>query len=305
MNLKLIKMLCQMTEENLHKNLIKLLEETPAYQTIRYTDSYIIAEGQLPVCLIAHLDTVFKELPQEFLYDPKKKVLWSPYGSGFDDRAGVYLIIQLIKEGLYPSIIFTRGEEIGGIGARELVHDYPDCPFQDCRAIIQLDRAYEDDAVFYDCNNKDFEKYICRYGFKFQWGTFTDISIIAPDWKIAAVNLSVGYMSEHTSSERLYCECTDDTLRKVRKILKDSEKMPSFSYIPYKAPKYQNYFAGYIFDDDNCLICNNKIKTGRHIFEGYGQGYNVCDECFAQYYDPLTTTSSIIHKGVEAEQPPF
>ena len=217
MNINLIKKLCQTEEGQLFNHLLMLLQENEHYNPVEFNSNYIIAQGELPICVIAHLDTVFHELPHDFIYDPKRNILINPGGAGFDDRAGVYLILQLIASGLYPSIVFTRGEEIGGIGANDLIVNYPNCPFEDCRAIIQLDRAYRNDAVFYECDNKDFENYICRYGFKFEWGTFTDISIIAPRWEIAAVNLSVGYINEHTPIERLYCDWTDETLKKLKK----------------------------------------------------------------------------------------
>lgn len=304
MNLKLMKILCKQTEESLHQSLIKFLQEKEGYETVISCDEYIIAEGTLPICLVAHLDTVFHQTPSEFFYDQKKAVLWSPTGAGFDDRAGVYIILQLIKQGFHPHVIFTRGEEIGGIGAHKLISDFTDCPFLDCRAIVQLDRAYDNDAVFYDCDNKDFEKYICKFGFEFNWGTFSDISILAPAWKIAAVNLSVGYLNEHTTSERLYCNCLEATLDKVRKILKTSPNMKSYAYIPWKKDM-SNISYGFSFNDHVCLLCGQPIRSGdRHIFETPDIGdYNVCSKCYEDYFDPLTTNSSIIQMGEPAPSP--
>jgi hypothetical protein len=308
MNLNLIKTLCKTNEQTLYEHLIKLLQEI-GYSTVIYSEDYIIAEHEnaLPVCLIAHLDTVFTQLPHEFFYDSEKEILWSPSGAGFDDRAGVYIILELLKEGYFPNIIFTRGEEVGGIGAHHLVADYPDCPFADCRAIIQLDRAYDNDAVFYECDNNDFEKYICDFGFEFNYGTFSDISIIAPAWKIAAVNLSVGYKCEHTPCERLYCKWTDATLDKVQKILDASSTMKSYTYIPWSKPN-QNYTWGFSFSDNICLLCGKQLKTGDRIIREQNDigDYGVCDECFKAYYDPATTNSSVIQMcGEQAPESPF
>ena len=167
--------------------------KSKGYKKIISTNMYIIAEGELPVCLIAHIDTVFSKPPVTFYFDKEQNVLWSPDGLGTDDRAGIYAIINLIEAGYRPSLIFTDMEEKGGIGASSLIQKYPDCIFPDCRALIQLDRQGEKDCVFYDCDNDDFVSLIESYGFSEEWGTFTDISIIAPAWKIAAVNLSIGY----------------------------------------------------------------------------------------------------------------
>ena len=108
---------------------------------------YIIAEGDLPVCLCAHIDTVFSHLPETFYYDQEKSVLWSPQGLGADDRAGNYAIIELLEKGHKPSIILTDEEEKGGLGAEALIKKFPECPFEDCRASIQFDRQGQQDAV--------------------------------------------------------------------------------------------------------------------------------------------------------------
>ena len=74
-----------------------------------------------------------------------------------------------------------------------------------CKAIFQLDRRGSDECVFYDCDNPDFIKYVESFGFKEAYGSFSDISIIAPAWGVAAANLSVGYYLEHSNAEYLKC----------------------------------------------------------------------------------------------------
>lgn len=283
MNLQLIKKLCLIKTEDL-PYIIKKFLKTCGYTKVVKTSHYIIAEGDLPICLIAHMDTVFPTPPakENFFYDNQKKILWNPNGSGFDDRAGIYIILQLLQEGYRPSLIFTDGEEKGGIGANELTISFPNCPFADCRALIQLDRANKNDCVFYDCDNRDFEKYICSFGFKYSIGTFSDISIIAPSWGIAAVNLSVGYEDEHSYCERLYCNWCDNTLEKVRNILEKSESMLSYAYIEKKNIKI-SFAEGVDWDNHRCIICEKPINSASDIGiqEPWGQ---LCKECFKQYY---------------------
>lgn len=298
--------------------LLKYLQ-TAGYNNIRYTEKFVIAEGEIPVCLIAHMDTVFIRPPFEFFYDSQKKVLWAPYGSGFDDRAGIYAIIQCLEAGLRPHIIFTDEEEKGGIGARDVIHVFPDCPFNDCRCLIQLDRANEIDSVFYDCDNQDFEKYINKFGFKTNWGTFSDISTIAPAWEIAAVNLSIGYVDEHTSNERLYCKWCDKTIEKVKRILIAAKNMKSYAYIPIKYnAKYWDKVYGYGYgawwndyprEDDfeeeeeedrysRCLMCGGSItEKTRKIIPDKVYPYAVCNKCFAEYYD-----ENSVYKGGFTDQ---
>ena len=300
MNLSLMKRLCEIDSKKLYGILWKYLEKY-GYENIETKEKYIMAEGALPICLIAHMDTVFSHPPyhDDFFYDSHKKVLWNPGGSGFDDRAGIYIILNILEAGYRPHIIFTDEEEIGGIGAYSLVTDYPDCPFKDCRALIQLDRAYKDDCVFYQCDNKDFEKYISSFGFKFSIGTFTDISIIAPSWKIAAVNLSVGYEDEHTSCERLHCDWCDATFNKVKRILSLCIGMKKYVYIRREynyshlydysslmSPKEDDdkYFKTLFNYGNTCLICGKDLNEGEGTIVDTEYNYKVCDECWNKYY---------------------
>ena len=226
------------------------------------TKQYIIAEGKLPVCLVAHLDTVGKKPPSDIFYDSTQHVMWSPQLLGADDRAGVYAIIQIIEAGYRPHIIFTTDEEKGAQGAQALVTQKPDCPLENLKAIFQLDRRGSDDCVFYDCDNPDFTKYVESFGFKKAYGSFSDISVIAPAWGVAAANLSVGYYYEHQKIEILKVRELEKTIEKVKKILDNAENMLSYTYI--EALKtygwgYNNSFGW----ANRCVFCGNPIENGQ------------------------------------------
>ena len=195
------------------------------------TGEYVIAKGSIPIALIAHMDTVFKTPAKDVYYDTRKNVIWSPTGLGADDRAGVFAIVQIIKSGLRPHIILTTDEEIGGVGATILGSE--ECPFEDLRYLIELDRRGENDCVFYDCANEEFIEYVETFGFKEAFGSFSDISMIAPEWEIAAVNLSIGYRDEHSTGEVLFVSDMFNTIDKVKKMLsEDMEKVRKYNYIP-------------------------------------------------------------------------
>lgn len=301
MNLELMKNLCNLTPDKLYHVLVKFLHKK-GYKKIFRQAKYIFAEGDLPIAVVAHIDTVFSYVPEieEFFYDAEKHMLWAPYGSGFDDRAGIYSIIQMIEMGYRPHVIFTDGEEKGGIGAHALVSDHPTCPFKDCKMIIQLDRANEKDAVFYNCDNDEFTAMIESYGFDFDLGTFSDISILAPHWKIAAVNLSVGYLDEHSYVERLMCDWCDATIDKVCDILNDIDTFPHYEYIE----KVHYYYHGkygkhniYNFnpcdttgaEENNtsfcCVICGKPINSYKEarFYTMDGFNYCICRDCEETY----------------------
>lgn len=237
-----------MSEQELLKMLTLFLRKTYGKKNVSATKTYIVAEGKIPIALVAHLDTVFKSPPNEIYYDQKKEVVWSPQGLGADDRAGVFIIMKLLQEGLRPHVIFTTGEEIGGVGASILTKVFPKPPFN-VKYLVELDRQGISDCVFYDCDNPSFEEYINSFGYVTAWGTFSDISEICPVWKIAGVNLSVGYIREHSVSETLFLKGTYSTIERVRKMLAAAGEAQTFDYIPdvhsyfYNYPYYYSSFA--------------------------------------------------------------
>ena len=101
----------RMKQEELLKALNKYLNRVGYCNKILCTDKYLFAKGDINIMLVAHLDTVHKDVPTVY-YDKEKKVLWSPDGIGGDDRCGVYAILEILKE-YKPYILFTTDEEKG------------------------------------------------------------------------------------------------------------------------------------------------------------------------------------------------
>lgn len=192
--------------------------------------NYLFATGDIPILLVAHLDTVFPSPPQEIYYDNTKCVMWSPQGLGADDRAGVFAILKLLQRGYRPHILLTCDEEKGCLGVAQFVQNWPE-PIEGLKYIIQVDRRGENDCVFYDCDNAEFTEYVEGFGFKEQIGSYSDISILCPQWGIAGVNLSVGYVDEHDFVERLHFNWLYDTINKINKMLIAVDAAPKFEYV--------------------------------------------------------------------------
>lgn len=246
---KTIEQFFQLKQENLLRIMNKFLNTK--YDKVYSTKEYVVAVGDIPIALVAHLDTVFSSPPENIFYDRVKNVMWSPDGLGADDRAGVYSIVQILKHGFKPTIIFTTDEEKGAKGAVALAADFEEPP-TDLKYIIELDRRGSVDCVFYECDNPEFEEYVENFGFVTAWGTFSDISILCPHWQIAGVNLSIGYEDEHSYQETLYVGRMLSTIKKVENMLNAvSDDMEPFKYIPlkYTYGKYGNYAYAYAYDD--------------------------------------------------------
>ena len=228
------------------------------YNKVIYNENYLMAIGNLPIALVAHMDTVFEDSVEqkELFYDKEKEVLWCPQGAGFDDKAGIAAMIEIINRGYRPHIILTTNEECGGLGAT--IASAKKCPFKGLKYMIQLDRRGQNDCIFYDCDNKEFTEYIETFGFKENWGTFSDISVLCPAWKIAGVNLSIGYENEHTKQEMLRLAWYKATIERVIVMLQ-SEPPQTFKYI--EGDTWKRYYDFYSSLYIKCAKC------GKHHFE--------------------------------------
>ena len=223
---RLFERLVSLSQKEMHKAMTQYLKAK--YDTVIVTKDYIVAEGKIPIALVAHMDTVFKTPVSNLYYDQRKGVLWSPEGLGADDRAGIFAILKILQDGYRPTVIFTTDEEMGGIGAAILAEKKP-CPITNLKYLIQLDRRGTNDCVFYDCYCPEFVTYVESFGFCERWGSFSDISFLMPEWKLCGVNLSVGYEDEHTIGETLHITPLFDTIQKVKQMLNETS-IPDFVY---------------------------------------------------------------------------
>ena len=202
---------------------------------------FLYAEGNAPYMLVAHLDTVHKSLPSIICYSKDGNYMMSPQGIGGDDRCGVYIILELLKKLPYkPYVLFTMDEEIGGIGAQVFMSYIVNIDIPDLKYIVEYDRKGNKDCVFYHCGNTDFVDFVEKFGFEKAYGTFSDISIIAPDFGVAAVNISSGYHNPHTEHEYVSINEMNDIINKSVKML--TAECKAFEYIE---ENYQYYYQKY------------------------------------------------------------
>lgn len=167
--------------------------------TVDRQKGFLYAEGETPVLLVAHLDTVHQEKPSIICRSEDGRYMMSPQGIGGDDRCGVYMILQILNEARCH-VLFCEDEETGGRGARAFAGSGIKV---DVNYIVEMDRRGNNDAVFYQCDNPEFTKFVCSFGFEEASGSFSDISIVAPYLKTAAVNISAGYYNEHRLHEMI------------------------------------------------------------------------------------------------------
>ena len=221
--------ICRMSQKSLKNHVKQKLQMI--YEEVIVDDGFVYAQGNFPVLLVAHLDTVHSKLPNMILYDKDQNTVSSPNGIGGDDRCGVYMIFEIIKK-FNCSVLFCEDEEDGGIGANKFVKTEL-ARTLDFNYIIEFDRANANDAVFYSCDNYDFEKFITRDFYKINYGTYSDICDIAPVIGCAAVNLSCGYYKAHTKDEYVVLSDMENSIKAACDILARTTQNDKFEYVEY------------------------------------------------------------------------
>ena len=220
-----------------------------------YTDSvgvvgrFILVKGDAPIMLVAHLDTVHKESVRDICTSFDGNILMSPQGIGGDDRCGVYALVKIYDlSQVKPYLLFTCDEEKGGIGAKAFLQYLEQLPeLKDLKLLVEIDRRGSHDAVYYDCANDAFEEYITSKGFVTDYGSFSDISVIAPELGIAAVNLSSGYYNAHQLHEYINRAELETTIAKVVEIVSETARafFPRYEYIN----AYYGYYDSWGYED--------------------------------------------------------
>ena len=249
------------------KELFNLLRKKYRGEAIARLGSYILVPGKAPIMLLAHMDTVHEKPVKHICKSSDGDILMSPQGIGGDDRCGVYALVKAYEAALIkPWLLFTCDEEIGGLGAERFVTDYrKDKMPKDLgslKLLVEIDRKGKKDAVYYSCDNSEFEKYITSKGFVTAYGSFSDISVIAPAIGVAAVNLSSGYYNAHTLHEYINRKQIDAVIKSVIEIVAEAAKsdFPKYEYIEkVYEPAMSTFRSGYgLWDDDGLGVWNTK-----------------------------------------------
>lgn len=162
----------------------------------------------------AHTDSVhYEDGRQHVAYDPQTGLISVLDGDclGADDAAGVALMLHMIENGVPGMYVFPAGEEVGGVGARHIA--------QDVEFLSQFDRAIAfDRRGDYSIITHQMGGRCCSDDFALalaealdtdelmfspdQTGSYTDTAEFI-DVVPECTNVSIGYMSEHTSLETL------------------------------------------------------------------------------------------------------
>ena len=160
----------------------------------------------------AHLDTVSSgdaNVPNT-LITSGHIVTAENHQLGADDGAGIYILLELMRHKVPGRFVFTRGEEVGGLGARYLADNFDFSPY---KRSICFDRAGTSEIItvqggerlasseFAEALSVAFQEQDLLY-VESDRGVFTDNALWG-DKVPCNVNLSCGYFSQHSKNEHL------------------------------------------------------------------------------------------------------
>lgn len=293
--LDIFKIPARTRQEGLMRNFIKkfLTELHISYSVDKKGNLYNINNNNSPL-LSAHMDTV------QDVNDAKLAHFTNIHGNyisgygviGGDDKCGIYIILELLKERKDLNFVFSVEEESGGNGIMPFVanNDFSHIPYG-----IVLDRRGGNDIVCEknDYGVKEFEDVLARigklFGYKPAIGTFSDADYLNEQLSVA--NLSVGYYNPHTKAEFVKINEMKNAMDFVWHLVKNVNtrfRVPT----PTKSYKSGYRYEGYEYGDDyddyetnfKCSVCGH--ASWENIYLSTTKKY-ICRNCFDGLYEEL------------------
>lgn len=161
-------------------------------------------------CVVAHLDQVQRNHSKDFIAVETDDIIfgYSPSnrcreGLGADDKNGIWIALQCLKEFDIIKVAFFVGEEIGCVGSGRCDMWW----FENCQYIIEPDRRGSSDLITNisgDLCSEAFKDYIPMkdFGYSEKSGLMTDVlELLERGVGISCINLSCGYYEPHTDDE--------------------------------------------------------------------------------------------------------
>jgi len=200
-----------------HENLVE--KYLPKGWKKDFHGNYYIKIGDPTTMFTSHADTCITGEPQDVTHVMKGDWVGTDGKTilGADDKAGVAIMIHMIKEGKIGLYYFFLNEEHGCEGSRALndhlkTHKDDDL-YKKIDKVVSLDRRDDNSVITFQSSDRncsdEFGDELCKRlneagGFKFKkdpTGSVTDSHQLA-DKFAECTNLSVGYDDQHTVRER-------------------------------------------------------------------------------------------------------
>ena len=296
---KLEKLLKLKTHNSIVSDLEKTAKDNYFVHTTKLFTIFVpitMQDDEIIPCVVSHTDTVSEKKPKKLSLSTDG-VLTNPDGVlGADDRAGVYIIYEMLKRNVKAIFILTDLEECGGIGASACGEDlyFKTLAENNISALIELDRENKDHCATYGYDNPDLIKiFEEKGGYKEEYGSYTDVATLSQHCDIACVNLSVGYYRQHSRNEYLVIEELTGTLNfmiDMPKELYGTQYIIDDTYLGKYDNDWYNYGYSYggskrddvaslKYEEVCCEICQEHDRLYKY------EGVMICYDCLDWYAD--------------------
>lgn len=243
-----------------------------------YATKGVLPEGEFYPMFVAHTDTVHElvdeiVVEEEMLQKPATfgrtfteelnlslkgyTPQGNPTGIGGDDKCGVFLALELLRELQYVKVGLFVSEETGCHGSRQCDLDF----LKDVGYAIQFDapgnhlvtevcsgiRLYESGGDFINRIIPVFENTMGVSPSQ-QSHPYTDVSQIKQKGDFSCINFSCGYYNMHTSSEFVVVKDVEDAFNLAVSVVEELGNN-KFEYT-YVRPTYESYSQGTLFNSD-------------------------------------------------------
>jgi len=205
-------------------------------------------------CIAAHLDQVQDGHSKDFEVVEGRDVVFGyshksreQQGLGADDKNGIWIALECLREYSDLKVAFFVGEEVGCQGSSRCDLSF----FSDCKYIIQPDRMHGSDLITSMwcgdvCSEQFIEAitpYAVKHGYKENEGSVTDVGeLVERGVGISCLNLSCGYYNPHHDDEFTVLSELDNCLHLVCEIIDNlTEKAYPHEYIGYNRYGYGGY----------------------------------------------------------------
>ena len=230
--------------------------------------------------IVAHLDTVCDAGFKHIVTDIEKQCISNVNGIlGADDRAGCFMVYQLLKNTKLPDfdVLITNYEECGGLGVGRFIKDKV-INLENIRLFIELDRMGANEYVSYTPLPDQVKTYIEKFGFKENRGSYSDIADLSEEYLVPSLNLSVGYYHQHTKKEYLNLKEMKEISRKMNFIISN----PIDQLYPIEIDDFYN--TNVFYESEEPIVCPT-CGADAYELDGYcyecGSHLDWCnDECF-------------------------
>ena len=282
------------------KHISKVVQSIPGCATNvdEYGNLYV-TKGEGPYkCMVCHTDTVHDIVKAKVIpIQIKGNIIainsstMTQIGTGGDDKVGIAITLQLLKERESMKAVFFLDEEVGCVGSSEMDKTF----FDDCLYVLQCDRRGSHDFVnkisgtkLYSSDFSDAIKHLLKKYHRTETsGGMTDVLEIAYKTKLSVANMSCGYYNPHCDNEYINIHDVIQTYKLCRDIFtyinekyNVKEKREAFNWsVPNHY--YGGYHQGYDWSLEHSDYDLSKQEQAIHKVCGAGcgmyQGY--CSDC--------------------------